>query len=75
MISACKNAVSKAYRMIGDLDESGASRVEKHLSACSIRDACPYAQECSRTLALLRRDIGDTNASDIVYLFSRQAAQ
>ena len=70
MISSCKNAVVSAYRLIGNLDESGAKHIENRLSACTIRDACPYAAECSRTLALLRRDIVDTNGTDIVYLFS-----
>lgn len=57
MISACKDSVSRAYVLIGDADEDGAKAIVRRLSGCGIRDACPYARECARTVSTLRRDI------------------
>lgn len=60
MISACKTAVGTAYQRIGESDEDGARQIAERLEFCGIRDACPYARACRRTLQVLRRDLSGT---------------
>lgn len=63
MISACKDSVSRAYSHIGDADEESAKSIVRRLSSCAIRDACPYARECARTVGTLRRDIAASEST------------
>lgn len=63
MISACKDSVSRAYSLIGDADEESAKSIARRLGACGIRDACPYARECGRTIATLQRDIATSEST------------
>lgn len=63
MITACKNSVSEAYSLIGEARESEAGRIAERLEDCNVRESCPYAQKCLRTIAVLRRDVSASQSS------------